>query len=55
MLYNRRAREDMLRMEFKLIKCEGNDFRLFSEGLMLHMKSQYISLLKPRAKSLGRN
>ena len=28
-----------VRMEFNLIKCEGNDFRLFSEGLMLHMKS----------------
>ena len=55
MLYNRRAGENMVRMEFKLIKCEGNDFILFSEGLMLHMKSQYISLLRPRGKSLGRN
>ena len=42
-------------MEFKRVKHKGNNFWVFSEGLMLHMKGQYIALLRPRAKSLGGN
>ena len=45
----------MVSMEFKRVKHEGNNFWVFSEGLMLHMRSQYIALLRPRVKSLGGN
>ena len=45
----------VLSMEFKLVKHEGNHLWLFSKGLMLNMKSQYIGHLRLRTKSLGRN